>query len=313
MTAPTTDPTPVDSPAATPDPAPAKALRLGDSALTAPLALHTREFKLGLEPEGIKEALTLCATIARTGICGIKSAEDALLRLMTGRALGLPAMVSLRKIKVFENQPWLDYDLVLALCLQHPMCEYFDMIESTKERATFVAKRKGRPPVTMTFTMDDARDAQLLDRGETQEKKDKNNWNRWKPDMLRSKCIIKLARIVVPEAAMGMDNDSAVDDGDGDANVITVDGKTGEVLSETKPVQVPSRDYDAETKDFVAKMDAVKTPADRKALRAAFEGSDIPEPWHSEIRAAYNARFARAPTNHAPASDTPAAAPAGAP
>jgi hypothetical protein len=260
------------------------------------LAVAERNFKMGLEPADIDSALKLCATIARTGMFGVKTAEDALVRLMTGRALGLPAMLSLRKIRAIEGQPSLDADLVLALCLAHPMVEYFRLVETTDERATYTAKRRDNPPVTLTFTIEEARKALLLDRGDTPEAKAKNNWNRYRPQMLRARCITNLAKIVCPEASMGMGDAT----GEEEVNVVTV-SQTGEVLHETKPANIPSRDYDAETKAFKARIDAATTPADRKTLRAAFESSDIPAPWAEEIKQYYNTKLASARAAAGPA------------
>src|SRR5271169_2863796 len=139
-----------------------------------------------LEPHTIQQAMDLGLAVFKSGMFNkvATSPEAAAMMMLKARSLGQSAFWGLDNLQVVEGQLGINADAVLALVLQDPSCEYCEWTESTDERATLKGKRRGRPEVTFTYTIEDARKSLLLDRGETEEKKAKSNWNRYRPAML---------------------------------------------------------------------------------------------------------------------------------
>lgn len=237
-------------------------------------------FKLALEPSSFEQALKFAATIAKTGICGVKTAEEVLVRIAAGRELGIGAMQSLRQIYVVNGRPSLDASLILGLCLSSPVCEYFEIAESSAHKATFKAKRRGRPEQVMTWTIEQARAAKLAD---------KDNWKGYPDAMLRARCVAALARVVFPDVLGGFYAREEMEDGAIDTTGTPVNEMTGEVV-----VDGPQRDYDGEVKAIKARIDDVKETGNRKAkldLAGEIKASDIPDPWLGQIREYWASAF----------------------
>ena len=232
--------------------------------------LDSDAFTLGLEPNGFAELARLAGVLAKTGIGGVKNAEDALARILAGRELGIPAMTSVRQMFVVEGRVGMEASLAHALCLRSPLCEFFEHIETTDEQATFETKRRGRPAKRHSFNVKQAEAAGLLDRGD---KKNMNNWNRWLRQMLEARAKMQLARLVFPDILGGLYSREELASGVYDEpQQIEVESK---VVAEAA-VASAMRDYDAELTDFKAKSDAAKTKADFSALRDAIAAADWP-------------------------------------
>jgi 5'-3' exonuclease len=81
-------------------------------------------------------------------------------------------------------------------------CEYIDLIETTSERATYEVKRRSRPkPVRMTYTIEQAKEAELY---RPTRKGNKSTWMKHPDDMLRKTCVVKLLRAVFPGETLGL-------------------------------------------------------------------------------------------------------------
>lgn len=126
--------------------------------------------------------------------CGILST------ILAGRELGLPVMASMRGFHIIEGKPTLAADLIRALVLRSGVVEYFRCVERTPERATFVAKRKGDPELSLTFTIEEGRRAFAGD----DKKWAASGWGRNPSDMLIARAGSKLARLVAPDVVSGL-------------------------------------------------------------------------------------------------------------
>ena len=154
--------------------------------------------ELAFEPENLKEAHTLATYLVKSGFLprAIRTPEQALAILATGRELGLAPMQSFRQIHVIEGKPTLSADLMVALVKKHDECEYFVCIESTDEIATYETKRKDYPkPVTRSFTIEQARKAGVTG---------KDNWKKYPAAMLRARAKSDLARDEFPDVVGGL-------------------------------------------------------------------------------------------------------------
>jgi hypothetical protein len=244
-------------------------------------------FRMALEPHGFEAAKNVAAMVAKMGLCGVKSAEDAMSRIMTGRALGLPTMTSIRAIRMIKGNPSIEAKLKVALARRHPDCEYFRLVETTNERAKYVTKRRGNPEVPFTYTLAQAKQAGLLDRGD---KEDMNNWNARPDYMLRARASSGLVDIEYPDATLGLPSTDEMYDA-----VPSYPGEmTGEVVeapaAAAPPQAAPARDFAAEVEALKGTLPLAKTDAMLKEWRqqAARLSEAAGEPHRSELLTAYN-------------------------
>jgi hypothetical protein len=274
----------------TTDPTPATAPQT--AALARVVPNDEDAFRLALEPSNVSDTYKLCASLAKTGICGIKSPEDALIRIMMGRALGLPAMVAMQQVYEVEGRPSISAKLKVALCMRHPTCESFELVVSDAKKATYKGKRRGLPEKTFTFTIEEAESANLLGRGKDAEAQKKNNWNRYPAAMLRARASSGLADILFPDATMGVPAREEIDDLEpGELRGEVVETKSTPNKAPGAPPQAANeRDFEAEAVAIKQRIADARTPDERKAVRAAVAAfaEAAPEQLATETKNFYN-------------------------
>lgn len=149
-----------------------------------------------LNPRTSKDLADIAKMVGASGLFGVRGTADAFTIMLTGRSLNLDVMTSLRAIHVVEGKPTLSADLMLAICRRSPTCEFFKLIESNSERCVYAAKKVGDSEVYQEeFTIEDAARAELLSR---------KAWKKYPEQMLRARCLSKLARREFPGLLMGM-------------------------------------------------------------------------------------------------------------
>jgi hypothetical protein len=168
-----------------------------------PLAPSSNPF----EPQSLPQAMDLAKTIASSGLVPSSlrgKPGDVLIILMTARELGIGPMQALSDINVIQGKPVFSADLMVAQCKRRKdRCEWFMLIESTDDHATYEAKAVGAPnPERYTFNLENARGLNLLD---------KDNWKKQPRTMLRRRAAAACAREVFPDLVRGYDPDEAED------------------------------------------------------------------------------------------------------
>lgn len=230
------------------------------------------------EPTNLNDARALAKEYTDAKLAkGVRSAAQALMIMATGRELGIPATTALRMIYVADfgqgDQITLSADLMVALCLRSPLCEYFEAVEATDERATCAAKRKGRPERRVTFTIQDAQRAKL---GQVKPGNDASatNWAKYPSVMLRHRAASLLAREVFPDVIGGF----YTEDEAREIAERTIEGRL--VASEVRPLTAAAPSTSAAT-GGAATSTATSTataPAESIEARAAR--------WEAALRAA---------------------------
>ena len=265
-------------------------------------------FRRELEPHTMDGVYTMAEQIASVGLCGVKNPQEALVRILTGRELGLSLMQSMRGVYVVEGNPSLSASLKQSICLAHPeVCEEFRMIESTNEKCTYRVKRRGEPSQEVTWTLEDAERAQLLNRGDTPEKKKMSNWSRYPRRMLQARAKSEAADIAFGDLLHGFPTqEEMVDEREARGGPAVVEAPI--------PVEVVSskvRDLPAELAALKSQIDAISSKETGTAARKAIETWDAPESFAKQAMAHYDARVAAAKEaakkKAAPAQAAPAA------
>jgi 5'-3' exonuclease len=170
------------------------------------------EWSLALEPASPRDASIVARKLLNSRLYPQFQSEEAVFAvILRGRALGLDSATSLATFHVVEGRPTMHADLVVGLVLRSGKAEFFDLIETTHERATYITKRKGaRKEVEVTWTLEDALRAGLVTKDErgryrgVSKSGRASNWDKYPRAMLRHRAATEVARAVYPDVTCGL-------------------------------------------------------------------------------------------------------------
>jgi hypothetical protein len=116
------------------------------------------------KPTNMEQAMSLAKLVASSDLAPKDyrgKPANVFVAMQMGHELGLSPMQSIQNIAVINGRPSVWGDALLALCQAHPS---FEDIQETDDgdTATCLIKRRGRSPVSRSFSMDDAKRAGLL-------------------------------------------------------------------------------------------------------------------------------------------------------
>lgn len=173
---------------------------------------------------------------------------DVLVVLLTGREFGLQPMQAMRSLHVVDGKPVMAADLMVGLCLgRREVCEYFTLVESTAEKATYKTKRVGTQEVVLTWTWKQAEKAGVTG---------KDNWRKYPESMLRARCASALARAVYPDLMAGTYDPDELDVSA--APPIAERAPASSPIGETRPVleraALPAKSASTEASEVMAGM-----------------------------------------------------------
>jgi hypothetical protein len=112
--------------------------------------------------------------------------------------LGISAMQAMREIYVVKGKPGSSTALKVALVKQSPECLLWEMVESTKDKATFRTQRRGEKVQALSFTLEQAKTAGLYPG------KEDSAWRSYPENMLRARAQSFLADLVYPDVVKGL-------------------------------------------------------------------------------------------------------------
>jgi hypothetical protein len=160
---------------------------------------------LAYEPTSLDEGFRMAKILVDSGLTprGVDTPQKAFLIMAQGRELGLSTMQALGNIYVVEGKVSLSSDLMAAMVLKSPICEYLRVVEMTAERATYSAKRKGGAEFRFSFSWEDATRAGLTGRA---------TYKANPADMLRHRALSKCVRAVFPDVVSGLYTRDEVED-----------------------------------------------------------------------------------------------------
>lgn len=174
-----------------------------------PVVMHAAptEWERQLEPRSMIEAKQVAADLfASRMFSAYGNAPAVLSTILAGRELGFQTMASLRAFHIIDGKPSLSAGAIHSLVLTSGKAKYFRCTERTAERATFETQRGEDPPVALSFTIQEARQAWAKD----QKAWDWSGWGKSPSDMLVARAITKLARLVYPDVCHGLYDPSEV-------------------------------------------------------------------------------------------------------
>ena len=185
------------------------------------LALRPKEWALQLEPGTTRDAYLMAGKLHSSRLFTQFGSADAIFAVvLRGRSLGLDAVTSLANFHVIEGKPTLSAALIVGLVLKSGLAEYFELVESTDEKATWATKRKGgRREVTMSFGVTDALNAGLMAgspddaRGVPSRSGKPSNYDKYRRNMFRWRAATELARAVYADVCAGLYSPDEIGEG----------------------------------------------------------------------------------------------------
>jgi len=125
---------------------------------------------------------------------GVDSPVKVLAIMLKGHEMGLPPMLSLSEISIVEGKPTISANLMLSLIYSKMPGAEVNFVQMDDEACVIHAKRPGGNVVVISFTIEDAKKAGLL------EKNNKGNyrepWFKYRRAMLRSRCVTEMVRVL---------------------------------------------------------------------------------------------------------------------
>ena len=191
------------------EPTPARAGDLVRGGVTALTHQHT-PWERQLEPTDSKRAWQLAHLLheSRLYIHAFNSPQQILAVMLDGRSRGIDATTALRTYNVIKNRVSMSSELLIALVMGAPICNYFRCVESTPEKATWETLRSGYPePDRLTYTIQEADQA-----GYTATRGSPGSWQKQPRVMLRWRGATTLARQVYPDITAGIYSVEEIED-----------------------------------------------------------------------------------------------------
>jgi hypothetical protein len=144
-----------------------------------------------------QQMLTQCSVLVKSGFLPstIRTPEQAIAIALKGRELGMPMMLAFAHIYIIQGKPCMSAESMLGMIYKHAPGAIINYPRYENEAVTIEATRPGGKPFIVTWTMDDARKADLTG---------KDNWKKFSRAMLRSRCISEMARALFPDALQGV-------------------------------------------------------------------------------------------------------------
>jgi hypothetical protein len=160
--------------------------------------------------------------------------NDVLVCLQWGYEMGMAPMQALQNIAVINGKPSMYGDSAMALVQASSVCEdieeYFEGEGTTNPVAVCVAKRKGRKPVTVRFSVQDAVKAQLWGK--------QGPWTQYPKRMMQMRARGFALRDAFPDVLRGLITAEEAQDYPNEAKPVPVAKPANPLDLVAKPIEI---------------------------------------------------------------------------
>jgi hypothetical protein len=200
------------------------------------------------------EVIERMATIGnKSGLFGVKTAEQAAALMLIAQAEGTSPALALRDYHVISGRPTLKADAILARFQQAG--GKVRWLKLTEQEATAVFSHPAGGDVEINWTMEMARKAQLLGNG---------TWQKYSRAMLRSRCISEGVRTVYPGVVCGVYTPEEIE---------SIDAAPVRIAATSSPAPAPVAELEYISAPEVTVQMAIASAETIEALRKAFTGA----------------------------------------
>lgn len=221
----------------------------------------------GFAPANLTEAIQFSDLLASSSIVPKAyqgKPQDILVCVQWGFELGLAPMQALQNIAVINGKPSVYGDAAMALVQASPVCEdveeFFENEGTPNPIAVCIAKRKGRKPVTVRFSVEDAKRAGLWGK--------QGPWSAYPKRMMQMRARGFALRDAFPDVLKGMITAEEAQDYPDEAKPVQAKPANPLDLVAPKKVEIPEQttdtllieeafSQDADAEELVAKDVAV--------------------------------------------------------
>lgn len=226
----------------------------------------------------VDDVWRMAQAVAKSGLFGMKSAEQAMALMLVAQAEGMHPATAARDYHVIQGRPALKADAMLARFMQAGGRVQWSSYTAECVRATFSHPQGGE--VEVEWTIEQAKAIGLAN---------KETWRQYPRQMLRARVVSEGIRTVFPGVAVGVYTPEEVADFD-ERPAVTVT----QIEDDLQPTAQP-RKSSAQAKkdgDYERLTTGLRACKDQDALKAwgAANADDIgalPHKWQSEIRNEY--------------------------
>ena len=196
----------------------------------------------------------MAATMAKSGLFGVKTTEQALALMLVSQAEGRSPAVAAQEYHIIQNRPALKADTLLARYQQAGGTVKFEELSEKRCAATFSHPASGS--FTIDWTIEMAQRAGLAG---------KDNWKAYPRAMLRARVISEGVRTSFPGVAIGVYTPEELQDGAPEVDITPV-GQAEAVRATVENASATAL-TEAERQEH---FDAIDKSADHVSLAAAF-------------------------------------------
>jgi len=238
-----------------------------------------------LRPTNFNEALQFAELIAKSDFVPRDYKEkpgNVLVAIQMGSELGLAPMQALQNIAVINGRPTVWGDAMLALVTAHKDC--VDIQESIDdEKATCTIKRRGRSPITRTFTIAEAKHAGLADK--------QGPWKQYPKRMLQMRARAFALRDAFPDALKGLNMTEEVMDYDESPATTTFTYVNGHEPQDEQAYEVANESQTMGKPNYLELIQQAQTCDELQKLGADIKAAELKPELRDELRQAYTKRW----------------------
>ena len=190
------------------------------------MTTESREIATEVKPSSLAELRSMGEVFFQSGMFpNIRSAAQAVVKIMAGRELGLPPVYSMTKVHIVESKIYIAAE-IMAVCIKKSGDYDYKIVKLDDNECLIQFSHKGEPLIPVSsFTMADAKRAGVV--------RANSGWEKYPRAMLFSKAMSQGTHLHCPHLIAGAFTPE--DFGWTEQGNTLISTETGEVVSNIKP------------------------------------------------------------------------------